>query len=557
MIKHFIKSSCERNARKYGIKNIENFSLKDNNLVVGINGSGKTRLLNMIRDLCNERDYVSVYMDFSQLGNKYQKFDNGSNKTDKDSFNWALMYKLTDKDCEGLNDLVKFTNNSIDNLISFISKSTNINFADKRFSEINPMLYEILGRRIIRINNRFCITMQGENSAMEISKAIITMSPGERSLLYFVFQLVIIEFLNVEYVLLIDEPETHLHPIALTKLITYILENLNPVFSVICTHSVFLIPYYRFEEIKMMENGCIKKPSSQLYEDVYSSLIGFDNREGNSIYKFLSSIYEWNYSSFLAECFTPPKEVSEGNKNDKQFVKLRNVLCKYTMNETVNVLDYGAGSGRMAKCFELLETEDPKSDLWNKLKYSLYDKYIASDVSFKKNLWFDEEIANEGELYERNGKYDIVVLYNVLHEIPVTEWSVTLKKIFDLLNDNGCLLFGERKVLSEGEKPYGSSGYLILGKDELTSLFTTRNIERITIESNKGKDPTICYAIAKKDMVCPTNNDVETAVTKLKNRVYRIVMDNVKDGKKDREYAFYCQEYFNALTALKELAEIC
>ena len=209
----------------------------------------------------------------------------------------------------------------------------------------------------------------------------------------------------------------------------------------------------------------------------------------------------------------------------------------------------------MAKCFELLENDEPESELWNKLKYSLYDKYLPSDISFKERKWFDEEIKSTESLSERKSKYDVIVLYNVLHEIPICDWINTLKLIYQLLNDNGCLLFGERRVLSEGERPYGASGYLVLERNELINIFSTRNIEEIKIEETEN-DPTICYAINKKNILCPNLFSLTMAIRKLKDRVYDEIMKNISSGKKDRKYAFYCQEYFNAITALEELEKI-
>lgn len=554
MIENFGKSNCEKYAKKYGIKNYNNFIIRNNNLVVGINGSGKTRLLSMIKDLCKEKEYLSIYMDFSQLGNKYQKVDASSlSKNDRDAFNWALLYKYANGKCEGLQDLVKFTNNSIDNLISFINKSANINFAIMRFSQINPLLMDVLGRRIVCVSNRFHITNRdNENQTIDLSKAIISMSPGERSILYFVFQLIIIESLNMEYVLLIDEPESHLHPIALVKLIKYIKEKLHPKFTIICTHSIFLLPYFNFEEIKMMDNSSINKPSSKLYNDIYENLIGFEDNENNSIYTFLTSIYEWNYSAFLAECFALPMEVSSGDIKDVQFLKLQKIIEQYSNKKEINVLDYGAGSGRIAKCFELLENDEPKLNIWSKLRYSIYDKYIVADTSFQHNKWFDENIVKISDPIKKQKKYDIILLYNVLHEIPVEQWQHTLCGLHDLLSEDGCLLFSERKVLSKGENPYGTSGYLVLEKEELSCLFGTNKIAVINIDEPKN-DPTVCYAIMKKDFSYPSTTGVKKAIKKLKSRVFDIISKSLTSGKKDRKYAFYCQEYFNCLNALGEL----
>lgn len=550
---YFKKSSRDRIAKSYGISNTENFKLEKNNLIVGVNGSGKTRLLNMVRDLCVEVGFLPVYMDFSQLGNKYQKSTSNA-RQNKDQFNWALMYKHIDlEDEESFKDLVAFTNNSIEGLVSFIKKGSNVSFSEKRFNEINSLLYAILGRKIVRSNNNFYFTdRNNDNSKTEFSKAIDTMSPGERSILYFVFQINIIDEISADYILLIDEPETHLHPIALTNLVKYINNNLSPKFSIIATHSVFLLPLYSFDEIKMMEDNMIKKPTSALYNDIYSKLIGFDDIEGNSIYKFLSSIYEWNYASFLAECFIEPGEISIGNVEDKQFKKLVTALSKFSNSEHVRVLDFGSGSGRIAKCLELLEENHPDLSIWNRLEYSMYDKYKIGDTIPQKK-WMKEKIKNEYDLIHTAKKYDIIVLYNVLHEVSIDEWKKTIELLVNSLADNGYLLFGERRVLSKGENPYGKSGYFVLERNELEKLFLSKNIEEILL--NEGmNDPTICYLINKKDMHAPSTEDIIDTIVRLRNRVKNEINKSIRLGIMDRKYAFYCQEYFNCDYAIDLLS---
>lgn len=555
MYNHFKKINCDRVAKNYGLNNIGAMHLESNNLLVGINGSGKTRFLNMVKSLCEEEGFLSVYMDFSQLGNKFQKSTSNinTNRQNKDQFNWALLFNIV-SGFENFDDFVAYTNNSIEGLLTFIKKSNYSLVAEARFKEINVLLYDILGRKIVRVNNNFYLTERNNVMAKtELSKAINLMSPGERGILYFVFQISIIESLKAEYILLIDEPETHLHPIALTNLIKYIKEKLNPKFSIIATHSVFLLPLYSFDEVKMLDDNTVKKPNSTIYNDIYSKLIGNNDTESNSIYKFLSSIYEWNYSNFLAECFMEPGEVSKGNIKDPQFRKLIQVLSKYSEKEKIRILDFGSGSGRIAKCFDLLEQEYPHSIFWKKLEYFMYDKYKIDD-SIPNRKWLKEILKQDYELSKSKTKYDVILLYNVLHEISVEEWIYTIRLIVSLLADGGCLLFSERRVLSKGENPYGQSGYLILEKDELSMLFSAKHIEEVVLKDGEN-DKTICYVVEKNDIRVPSRLEIIRALKLLNARVQNEIEQTISNGKLDRKYAFYCQEYFNSQQAIKMLSD--
>ena len=231
-------------------------------------------------------------------------------------------------------------------------------------------------------------------------------------------------------------------------------------------------------------------------------------------------------------------DVAIGNAKDPQFQKLLKIISQFTHQEEISVLDFGAGSGRIAKCFELLEKEQPNLNIWKKLKYSLYDKYKIDD-SLPEKEWINEKIKSENELIKNNKKYDIIIVYNVLHEVSIEKWVQTLKLIINSLNYGGYLLFGERKVLSKGEKPYGKSGYLVLEKNELKLLFSTKSIEEIVLKEKK-QDATICYAMKRSSIQIPTTEEVKKALIELKSRlnkeIYRILLSENKIKKYMKEY---------------------
>ncbi|MEZ4509377.1 MAG: hypothetical protein R2881_07045 [Eubacteriales bacterium] len=55
-------------------------------------------------------------------------------------------------------------------------------------------------------------------------------------------------------------------------------------------------------------------------------------------------------------------------------------------------------------------------------------KYKAYEPNQEKNYAYDPSIAVYGsteELFQKVEKYDVVIMLNVLHEIPIEKWSET------------------------------------------------------------------------------------------------------------------------------------
>ena len=126
----------------------------------------------------------------------------------------------------------------------------------------------------------------------------------------------------------------------------------------------------------------------------------------------------------------------------------------------------------------------------------------------------------------------------------------------DLLSEDGLLLFGEREILSIGEKPYGKSGYLVLGKEELADLFPHAVIQEVIVPEIQRKT-TICFAVKKPPArnVYPRRDNVRNALKTLRKNTRSKIKNRDKNGlgerDQSRKYAFYCQQYFNADEAIE------
>jgi len=184
-----------------------------------------------------------------------------------------------------------------------------------------------------------------------------------------------------------------------------------------------------------------------------------------------------------------------------------------------------------------------------KKKYNELNQYLAKvDLPFLGGI-----INNINELNNKNNDFDIILLFNVLHEIDITEWENEINLLLGLLKDGGLLVLSEKKVLSEGEKPYGKSGYIILSDNELKKLFNFEYIQK----ASKDKDPFVTFVIKKnQDINNITIDNILEALKELEKNTEAMLF-SVLDGKiilPSRKYAFYCQQHINAKHALKILA---
>lgn len=547
---------------KYGITGWENRLFTRFNLITGENGAGKSRLLRAVRDLCNEAGIPCIYMDFTTIGKSppASRYDAGLN--DVLLYNYCFPPSVYE-------DFIPFIENKSE---EFSEQLSQINAGGSRAvksrrEEINRFLETHLGRKLVFIREadgeKCCISSRVDSrKPLPFVEAVAEMSPGEKAILYFALALLCVnrdEQMKKSFVLLLDEPEEHLHAKALRGLIEE-LRKLDTVSSkgtvFIASHSIFLAPYAQFQDIILLENGAVQYSKASLYEDVYRSLIGNSETSDGNLQEMLASISFWCFGNYLVECLDPPTVSGKASASDPQALKLLNRLLSRG-GADIELLDYGGGKWRIAHCINLYFKEHPNCALSERLKYDVYDRESNSG-DMPECPWARQAYvgANAFELKMPEKRYDLVVLYNVLHEVDVTEWARTLNFILSLLKDDGMLIFGERMVLSLGELPYGKSGYLVLGETELHELFGKQYVQRLP--RVKDDDPTECYVITYPRAISVTSGNVQNAIKALMSRSEDAVEAIIEKRSKShpaRTYAFYCQQYINAKHALSLLAE--
>ena len=468
--------------KKYGISNTDLIDLQQINIIIGENGAGKTRLLKAINENLIKSSITTVYAylpdisphlptaDEENIEKSFYEMFFENDSIDLNDF----MYYIEHQGIEFLNEILMDIKNN-----QKIKNSIRKRRAENIFDYMNDILNTLV-HRTIHFENEIYLHSNVYDKDELLNDAVNNMSPGELSLFYLGILIAFIKYgKNDKIALLIDEPEMHLHPKALMSFFDYINNNDMIKYCCMATHSIYLIPLVDFYGIIYLSGGKVQNYTSKLYKEISSTILG----DSNAIRDFLMSIETWQYYKFIAECFVLPEPVRKIKSNDEQFLKFQKYISALLSSKRqVDVLDYGAGDGRLYRIMKAVKKEN--SSLVDNVQYYYYDKY------YKKPDDLDcSSFGSIEEITSKKKKFDCIVLMNVLHEIDICDWESTFKEIFSLLKNNGFLLIFEVKCLLEGEQPYGDSGL---------TYFVIRKMSKILKLKLKIKQ--ICLLLAKKSL---------------------------------------------------------
>lgn len=282
--------NIEGKLNEVGIKVPDNFQFSDINIVIGKNGAGKTRLLRVLKTLYESNgsgDQIEVlYGYFPGLSYHLPRTDAGlpdhelreyPNQPDVRFDDFFMTIEAQSGDF--LTRLPEY--HSLDR------KETN----KKILEDINNFFFPITGKQLImsskehppivnrdasvnsQIPQKYAI-LELDGKKTNLMTAIEYLSPGERLLLYIAIFIALKRENTQKRVIILDEPESHLHPQALLAFIWALKEQFPHTTFWIGTHSLFLLPEFRFENIVYMENGEVISRDNRLYEKVLIALLG-------------------------------------------------------------------------------------------------------------------------------------------------------------------------------------------------------------------------------------------------------------------------------------------
>lgn len=374
-------------------------------------------------------------------------------------------------------------------------------------------------------------------------------SPGQKTLFAYAilfFYLDTNSKTNInECVIIIDEPEKHLHPeaqIALINALKSIILKSGQLW--IATHSIHILAHLEYDEILMVKDDEIIPPSRTTPGNSFNDLMGIDDHITELI-SFINSISEWAYGNFMLQCFKQPDVIFDINTNDPQFKLFKDFLIDKT---SIKLLDFGAGKGRIG--YTLQEDED----ISKKIKYYAFEP-DKSNYGLLNNVPNLESLYSDIENIPENN-FDCILLCNVLHEINPKEWVNVFINIKKILNDNGYLIIIEDRFLPKGETAH-EFGYLILGTNETRILLNSENSLELKLNEPELSDRIIFNAF-KKEEINVTEKSVIDSINLLKKNTFnnlKTLKKNNKDINNGRRYANETQLYINSQLTLEYLTK--
>lgn len=365
---------------------------------------------------------------------------------------------------------------------------------------------------------------------------------------------------------LLDEPETHLHPNLLIKIMNKLMDHFRDAQFFIATHSLPLISYLTViredATVLYMEKGEIKDCLRSNSELILNNLIGTED-EQFAIKQLFVSPEEMACNKFCMECFLSPTVVSGGTLGDPSVSMAEATFCLSNISEPMILVDYGAGEGRLLEC--MLE-----DGLKIRYKYYAYniDEADAQHCEELINRTGTEGVSyhNKEDLSNLNGKVDRVFLVNVLHEISPEFWKEEFNTISKLLKDDGKLVIVEREILTMGEAPY-VNGYLMLTGlgDKSPAAELLFGTDHMHFVRHEYKPYIIAYIIGKQGVEAVVDASIvdvlqkleETAlihIRKLREQAANISkqIDRYKNG---MSLAFWLNQLSCAITCRKDLEQ--
>jgi len=421
--------------------------------------------------------------------------------------------------------------------------------SQRDFDEFNKLLTDLLGEEIV-FNDDLNASLFG----FPIGEA--QLSPGQSILL----QLAAVIFAQGgkldNLILIMDEPEIHLHPAAAIKVISLIREKVPNGQIWISTHSLTILSAFYDENIWYMDKGEISWVGRKI-ETVLDGLIGEDNND--KLRSFIDLPFEFAIKHFAVECLQMPGSVmtQSTDPQTQQIVsEIQDIIPK---NNNVKILDYGAGKGRI-----ISGLKETTPDLKEKIDYVAFDSYPDDEKICRENIssaydssdsrYYNDITTLKMQYGEK--AFDIVVCCNVFHEISPLKWKKTIDCIHSLLKPQGYLFLLEDNLMPHGERAH-EFGFIALDKEAIDWLFQAEStLEKIKHASANNR---LHASLIPCCILCNiTHESQKKAIKSLQKQAKKKVQEiplqsQTNTYKSGLEYAFWSQQYINITLAIEKM----
>jgi energy-coupling factor transporter ATP-binding protein EcfA2 len=595
-------------------------------LLTGRNGSGKTRLL----DLINRWNSEDLDIEGLGPGVTRHKFLQGANvnwreKITLDSIGEKIRFAIAERNLKFNSSLIKklenemyecaFDSKSLPSVFSFIPRKTELTDPSEQGSAALVRSYNAITKTesaevdrhvlpaIQSIQNRWWNathpeislptdekgeiieeydrlkrmiqdlakieldrTVDGELMLSGFPASLAKLSEGQRILLQFSVVLHAKGGSLDDSIILMDEPETRLHPQVLLEVVDRIVKSVPKGQVWIATHSVALLSHFDLDTIWLMEAGVARHAGSSP-ESVLASLLG--NRESVARYgDFLGLSEALAANHFSFQCLLAPSVVGN-RKEDRQIRQIANVLSGLAKGRLLKILDFGAGKGRcLAGIIEAYETIE---EVRRKVSYFAFDKSNKDKIECERVLRsvYGDNIKRcyigQHELDESRitGEIDVVLMCNVLHEIEPRYWEGLFSEdgiVTKQLNPSGFLLVVEDLEMRIGEGAH-ISGFHVLNTLDLFELFQVQESEKSLIFTAADPEGRLkAHLIPRSFLPRVFNGSVKRALVSVQESAKAKILvlrkrggsPSYKDGKR---HALWMSQIANAQIALDSFSE--
>jgi len=545
---------------KYQANTKTTYYLSRNLLDVKISDDVKSQMKKKLKDLQTEQDKLQVeicstlktvikdyiiVIDNDDIKHIKDKIDNTGKITSFQSNSTFpnIAYLNSESTINYINELS--TELVIDEFnLRFETKELSDFESYKKFSILCDCLQKLLGKKLHYKSKKASINEPIKVEVLlndEVFKPEL-LSPGEKTLFAYAI-LLYYHLMNStsqlsDCIIVLDEPEKHLHPEAQITLINTLKELTSQKGQLfIATHSITILCQVDPNSIYLMKNGEIKLPSRNIPALAINELFNLDEHVEN-LKNFMFSISDWAFSHFISQCLCTPDVIKTSNPDDPQ-VKL--FIKSLMRKKNYHILDFGCGEGRIPRAVFDSSEGKKKSIIFDAFEPNL-DFQLALEV--QQNI---EKVYNTLNDLPAN-KYDLCLISNVLHEIEPTEWKSIFQVIQNSLKNNGVVLIMEDKFLSRGELAH-SFGYIVLFEEELKILFNSVKLGFIKSDQLEYKERLLACLIPAAELNISEQSITESirhlckTTFEMVNSLHSQNANSLVEGKKR---AHLMQLYFNA-----------